>query len=343
MGAGRVAEALVGWIAGPTAIGKSEIALCLAEARGWAILSVDSRQIYRRLDRGTAKPSPEERARVPHLLLDALDPVEPSSAGRFRALALESLRALGDRGGRALAVGGAGFYWEALTRGLHPLPPASAPVRQRHEEILVREGPEGLHRRLAAVDPVTATRLAPADRQRVSRALEVHELTGLPLSALLHAPRGPETRRPVVALLRERGDLHRRIENRCEAMLAAGLLDEIRALLASGLSASAPGLRTVGYREFLPHLLDGEPLATCREAFLRNTRQYAKRQETWLRGRVPERVEIRIREGESTASLLARVDSALAASLDGDSDAAPGPRARMRDGGGRPAGEENRA
>ncbi len=343
MGAGRLTETLVGWIAGPTAVGKSEIALSLAEARGWAILSVDSRQIYRRLDRGTAKPSPEERARVPHLLLDALDPVETSSAGRFRALALASLRELGDRGGRALAVGGAGLYWEALTRGLHPLPPASASIRQRHEEILDREGPAGLHRRLAAVDPVTAARLAPPDRQRVSRALEVHELTGLTLSALLHAPRGPETRRPVVALIRERGDLHRRIERRCEAMLAAGLLDEIRALLLSGLPASAPGLRTVGYREFLPHLLDGESLASCREVFLRHTRHYAKRQETWLRGRVPERIEIRIREGEPAESLRARVDRALTASLEGAADASRGAWSRSRRDGVPSEGEENHA
>jgi tRNA dimethylallyltransferase len=303
---------VVGWLAGPTAAGKSEIALSLAARRGWAILSVDSRQIYRGLDVGTAKPTPAERARVEHLLVDVLDPREACSAGRFRALALEALAPLDARGRRVLAVGGAGLYWEALVRPLHPLPPADPERRAAHAEIIEREGLAALHRRLAAVDPITAGRLAPEDRQRVSRALEVYESSGRPLSEWLGQARAGRVPLPVAALVPERAELERRIAARVEAMLRGGLLAEIARLLESGVPPAAPGLRSVGYREFLPHLLEDAPLAACRARFLEHTRQYAKRQLTWLRGRVPEHLRIDWAAGEPAAAAEVRVERALA-------------------------------
>jgi tRNA dimethylallyltransferase len=304
---------MLGCLTGPTAVGKTEVGLLLAESRGWAILSVDSRAIYRRLEIGTAKPTPEERARVPHLLLDALDPTEACSAGRFRALAGLALSAAAAEGKRVLAVGGAGLYWEALTRGLHLLPASDPEIRARHAGIVREEGPEGLYRRLLELDPVRAAQLAPRDRQRVGRALEVAELAGRPMSRILRdqeregaAPAASGTP-PVIVLLRPREDLYRRIERRCRAMVEAGLVAELRSLLDAGISPEAPGLRTVGYREFLPHLLQRVPLESCLERFLADSRRYAKRQETWLRHRLPERREFHLEEGEAPPRTAARI------------------------------------
>lgn len=311
---------LIGWLAGPTAAGKTEVAVSLAERRGWAVLSLDSRQIYRGLDLGTAKPSAEQRRRVEHLLLDRLDPSERCSAGRFRALALAALAELDGRGRSAIAVGGAGLYWEALVRPLHPLPSASPAIRAEHDEVVRREGASGLYRRLYRVDPETADRLAPADRQRVSRALEVYELSGAPLSRWLATGRAASLDLPVVALFRDPADLRERIHRRCEAMLEAGLLDEIRGLLAGGLPPGAPGLRTVGYREFLPHLLDGAPLGPCWARFVRDTWHYARRQMTWLRGRVAAHRAVRWAAGRSADAVEREAESCLDAARPGSPD-----------------------
>ena len=304
-------DCLAACILGPTAVGKTEVALLVAERAGLEILSVDSRQIYRRLELGTAKPTAAERARVRHHLLDALDPGETCSARRFRDLALVALKEAGERSVRLLGVGGAGLYWEALVRGLHDLPSASAEIRARHVRLLAEEGPDALHRRLRTVDPPTATRLAPGDTQRVSRALEVHELTGLPLSALHREPRPDARAIPTVALVRDRADLYQRIEERCLRILDAGLVAELRDLLATGVPADAPGLRTVGYREFLPHLLEGKPLSACIEEFVRDSRRYAKRQGTWLRHRVPDAVVLHVEADETPEETAERVSAAL--------------------------------
>lgn len=313
MSDGDPREFLAAGILGPTAVGKTAVALLLAERLGLEILSLDSRQIFRRLDIGTAKPTAAEHARVPHHLLDVLEPAEACSAGRYRELALDVLRSAGGRGVRLLGVGGAGLYWEALVHGLHELPRASAEIRVRHTRLLAAEGADALHRRLRDVDPETAARLAPGDIQRVSRALEVAEITGKPLSTLLRGPR-PESRAiPVVALLRDRADLYRRIEERCACILDAGLVQELRGLLAAGVPPEAPGLRTVGYREFLPHLLEGKPLPKCVEEFVRDSRRYAKRQETWLRHRVPEAIVVRVDADETAEVTAERVGVVLAA------------------------------
>jgi len=339
------APALVGFVTGATAVGKSEAALLLCEQREWELLSVDSRQVYRGLDVGTAKPTAAERARVVHHGIDLIEPSQAFSAGGFREYALGVLEQARRSGRRLLAVGGAGFYWEALIRGLHPLPPASPEIRRRHARIVAEEGPEALHALLRSVDPATAARLAPRDRQRASRALEVAELTGIPLSAHLRGrrtgslgggpadgwvdPKGGTPAEPpredaidqtlpmIVALTRPRPELYRRIEERCRRMMAAGLVAELAALLRQGVPPDAPGLRTVGYREFLPHLLEGRALAVCEEGFVRASRRYAKRQETWLRHRLPERIELRVGDEEPAAETAVRIARALAGGGEG--------------------------
>ncbi len=303
-------RALAGYLAGPTAVGKTEAALLLAERRGLAILSVDSRQVYRGLNIGAAKPTRSELARVEHILLDILDLTEPCSAGAFRRMAVEALD--GRAPGSVLAVGGAGFYWEALTRDLHPLPPADPGVRARHCAIIDSEGVEGLYRRLKEIDPGAAARLSPRDRQRISRALEVAEISGRPLSRILAEPRPcPAESVPVVALLRPRDELYSRIEERCRKMLDAGLLDELRGILDRGVDPSAPGLRTVGYREFIPHVVADAPLEPCVEEFVRNTRRYAKRQETWLRNRTPGVRFVHTSTREDPQAVSRRVEASL--------------------------------
>lgn len=303
-------QALAGYLAGPTAVGKTEAALMIAERRGLAILSVDSRQIYHELKIGTARPTPSELARVEHLLVDILDLTEPCSAGAFRRMAIEALE--GRAPGSVLAVGGAGLYWEALIRNLHPLPQADPGVRSRHCAILESEGVEGLYRRLQEIDPEAAARLSPRDRQRISRALEVAEISGRPMSRILAEPRPvPAEHVPVAALLRPRAELYPRIEDRCRRMLDAGLLDEVRGILERGVDPSAPGLRSVGYREFIPHLVADVPLERCIAEFVRNTRRYAKRQETWLRNRTPGVQFIHTSGSEDPEVISRRVESAL--------------------------------
>lgn len=310
----RLPRPPVAFLAGPTGVGKTEIGVGLAERHGWSIVSLDSRQIYRGLEIGTAKPTPRERERAAHHLIDRLDPGEACSAGRFRRLYLEALERLEREGRRALAVGGAGFYWEACTRGLHDLPQASAEIRREQERILRTEGVAGLYRRLLETDPRAAAGLEPTDRQRIGRALEINLLTGRTLHEVFSdAPPRPGPPAPVVVLLRDRRELARRIEERCRKMLDDGLLEEIRGLLDAGVSPDAPGFRTVGYREFLPHLLEGASLREATERFLRNSRRYAKRQETWFRNRVADRIEIRIPETERAERSVLRVEEAIRA------------------------------
>ena len=304
---------VVALLTGPTAVGKSDLALALAEAHGWEIVSIDSRQVYRGLPIGTAQPSAAEQARVRHHLIACLDPRESCSAGRFRELFAEVLADLEARGRRALAVGGTGLYWEAIARGIHELPPASPEIRARHAAIIEAEGVSGLRRRLERVDPASAARFGALDRQRIGRALEVLELTGRTLSDHIDASLLPPllSGTPVIWMSRERGELYARIEARCGRMLELGLVDELRALLASGCPATAPGLRTVGYRQLLPHVLEGRPLERCREEFGRETRRYAKRQETWFRHRLGASTRLDTSGEEPLETLLSRLEQAV--------------------------------
>ncbi|MEW6166633.1 MAG: tRNA (adenosine(37)-N6)-dimethylallyltransferase MiaA [Pseudomonadota bacterium] len=272
---------------GPTASGKTGLALALAKRLPVEIVSVDSAQVYRGMDIGTAKPSPEVLARVPHHLVDILDPTEIYSAARFAADARGLIDAIRARRCIPLLVGGTMLYFRALQQGLSELPPADADLRARLERQARVEGWPALHAKLQSVDPETAARLHPNDQQRIQRALEIYELTGMPPSALQGQASGGELRGPVrrLALLpAQRAMLHERIAQRFDAMMAQGLLEEVRSLRARGdLRADLPSMRAVGYRQLWAHL-DGR--LTLPEAVARAvaaTRQYAKRQLTWLR------------------------------------------------------------
>ena len=277
-------------LAGPTASGKSMAALALAERLPLEIVSVDSALVYRGMDIGTAKPSRAERAQVPHHLIDILDPLESYSAARFAHDAAELVQAINARGHLALLVGGTMLYFKALTAGLHALPPADPALRTALEIEAAALGWPALHARLAHVDPARAARLSPNDGQRIQRALEVYQLSGRTLSALQGSGdpalgAGRFSALPLLSLEPvERGWLHRRIEARLDAMLALGLLDEVRTLRARGdLHAELPSMRCVGYRQAW-EALDGRwPMAQLRERAIAATRQLAKRQITWLR------------------------------------------------------------
>ena len=279
-------------LAGPTASGKSAAAMALAEQMGAEIVSVDSALVYRGMDIGTAKPSVAERSRVPHHLIDIRDPAQAYSAAEFCRDAVAAVAAIHARGRPALLVGGTMLYFKALFEGLDALPAGDAGVREAIEAQAAAEGWPALHRQLAQVDPVTAARLAPNDAQRIQRALEVHRVSGEPLSALQGRGRGAAaTLVPTRFLSLEpasRAWLHERIAQRFDAMLAAGLLDEVRALRARGdLHAGMPSMRCVGYRQawsMLEGLEDGGNEAQLRERGIAATRQLAKRQLTWLRG-----------------------------------------------------------
>jgi len=284
-------------LAGPTAAGKSASTLALAERWPLEIVNVDSATIYRGMDIGTAKPTAAERARVPQHLLDILDPAQSYSAAEFRSDALRLIGEIRARGRIPLLAGGTMMYYKALREGLDDLPQADPALRAELEARAARLGWPALHAELAALDPATAARLAPNDSQRIQRALEICMLSGQPMSALLtRAQRRPaeDAGRYVTISLEpsERAALHARIAQRFDAMLQAGLLEEVRALHARpDLHPGLPSVRCVGYRQMWAHL-DGEAtLAEAREQAIAATRQLAKRQITWLRAQ-PSRIVV---------------------------------------------------
>lgn len=274
-------------LAGPTASGKSALAMAIAERFPVEIVSVDSAQVYRGMDVGTAKPSPEERARIPHHLIDILDPTEAYSAARFRADALRLVDAVRARGRMALLVGGTMLYFKALLQGLAELPAADADVRAEIDREATARGWPALHAELAGIDPPTAARLEPGDAQRIQRALEVHRLTGRPLSALIEQAQGAAADFPYVAVAlvpSDRAALHARIAERFDAMLRAGLVDELVDLRRRyPLHAGLPSMRCVGYRQAWDFLEGRYATAELRDRGIFATRQLAKRQLTWLR------------------------------------------------------------
>ena len=271
---------------GPTASGKTGVALELAARLPVEIVSVDSAQVYRGMDIGTAKPDGETRARVRHHLLDLIDPDQAYSAARFRIDALAAIADIRARGCVPLLVGGTMLYFKALREGLSDLPPANVAVRARLDARAAGEGWPALHAELARLDPATAARLDPTDSQRIQRALEVYELSGRPISALQGARRSPaEAGFVSLALIpHDRAELHRRIATRFDAMLAAGLVDELSGLRRRfRLDASMPSMRCVGYRQawqFIAGVGDRDELRARGAAA---TRQLARRQLTWLR------------------------------------------------------------
>lgn len=272
-------------IVGPTGVGKTALAVALA--RDWPLeaVSVDSRQVYRRMDIGTGKPSADERRALPHHLLDVVEPDEPYDAARFVREARAALAEVRARGRWPVLVGGTGLYLRALVRGLAPLPPADPELRRRLRAEAAADGPVALHRRLAALDPETAACLHPRDLVRVTRALEIALVTGRPASAVRRGAWG-ETASPyravTIGLTMGREALYVRLDARVERMLADGLRAEVEGLLAAGFGPDLPAMHGIGYRHLVPVVQRGASLADAVRAMKRDTRRYAKRQWTWF-------------------------------------------------------------
>ena len=314
-------------LAGPTASGKTAAALAIARALPVEIISVDSALVYRGMDIGTAKPSAAELAAVPHHLIDIRDPLQAYSAAEFCTDARQLIADITARGKLALLVGGTMLYFKSLAEGLDDMPRADPVLRAEIEARGRALGWPALHAELAQVDPVTAARLNPADSQRIQRALEVYRLSGQPMSSL-HAikkvattpittgPRGqndaknlPDQRLLISLEPTDRAWLHARIAQRFDAMLAAGLLDEVQALRARGdLHPDLPSMRCVGYRQAWEALDSLWPMAELRDRGVFATRQLAKRQITWLRAS-PERRAVPCDAPDALARVLALAEA----------------------------------
>ncbi len=272
-------------IVGSTATGKSSLAMALAHDFEGEILNADALQVYRGFDIGTAKPSVEERAQVPHHLIDCREPSEPFSAGQFARLARACLDDIHQRGRLPIVVGGSGLYVRALFEGIHEIPAVDPSVREALNRRLETEGLDALRTELARLDPATERRLAPNDRQRILRALEVALGTGRPLARWIAAESTEKKELEVMklGLTMARPLLYDRIEQRVETMLEEGWLEEIESLLRGGLSGHEAAFQAIGYRQLADHVRGESSREEAVEAIVRATRRYAKRQETWFR------------------------------------------------------------
>ena len=292
-------------IVGPTAVGKTEISLAIAEEIGAEIISADSMQVYRGMDIGTAKPTLQERARVPHHLIDVADPKEEFSAGRFVQLADEAIKDITVRGKVPLVAGGTGMYIRALTEGLFEGPGADFALR---EELMdaERKEPGALYNMLKKADPKAAEKIHPSDIRRIIRALEVFQKSGMPISESQSqwgargsatgsatgsdrrsdrgADRGGRYNCKIAGLTMPRPELYRRIDARVDKMLDEGFLGEVKTLRDSGCTREMPSMHALGYKQLMAHL-DGElSLDEAARLIKRDTRHYAKRQYTWFNG-----------------------------------------------------------
>jgi tRNA dimethylallyltransferase len=272
-------------IIGPTAVGKTDLSLSIARELEAEIVGGDSRQMYRFLDIGTAKPSAAQRQAVPHHLIDIVDPDDSLNAARFTQLAWGCIHTIEARGKLPLVVGGSGFYIRALTDGLFAGPGANRHLRTALEAEAQNLGLQALHDRLAAVDPAAAHRIHPHDRVRIIRALEIYALTGTPISQWQCQWQNPVRQRAfvLIGLRRAREDLRRRIAARTEAMLQMGLEPEVRRVLAMGYPSTLPSLQSVGYGEIIAYLNGQWDLSHARELIERHTWHLVKRQMTWFR------------------------------------------------------------
>jgi tRNA dimethylallyltransferase len=270
-------------IVGPTASGKTELAVRVAERLGGEIVSADSVQIYRHFDLGSGKPSAADLARAPHHLIGVLDPLDHADAARFAALAQAAIDDARARGKRPIVCGGTFLWVKALLFGLAEAPPASEVIRDRHRALTLAEGRPALHALLAAVDPIIATRLHPNDFVRVSRALEVHELTGEAMSSwqARHGFATSRVRARLVGLAVAPEELTRRITARVGGWIEAGWVEEVRRLSAAGYDR-ARAMGSVGYREARAQLEAPIPVADLATLIVRSTRIFARRQRTWL-------------------------------------------------------------
>lgn len=272
-------------VAGPTASGKSDLGLKLAQRLGGEIVCMDSMQIYRRMDIGTAKPTAQERALLPHHMLDVADPTEAYAVADYAVAAEQVIAQILSRGRVPILVGGTGLYLKALMDGLS-LGGAGGDERLRAELNALADEPGGkerLHARLAAVDPETAARLHPNDRRRVIRAIEVYEQTGAPMSCQNHAAQERPFRVLPLALDWPRELLYARLETRVHRMMEMGLLSEVRALLESGVAPAAQSMQGIGYKELIPAAMGQDDVNRAVWDIIVHTRHYAKRQGTWLR------------------------------------------------------------
>jgi tRNA dimethylallyltransferase len=310
-------------IMGPTASGKTAAALAIARALPCEIISVDSALVYRGMDIGTAKPTAQERAQVPHHLIDIIDPADSYSVAQFRADTLRLVEEITARGRTALLVGGTMLYFKGLNDGLDDLPGADPVIRAELEANAAMVGWPAMHARLKELDPVTAARLAPNDAQRIQRALEIIALSGQPMSQLLALREKTELPFQLVPFALEPSDravLHRRIATRFDAMLSdgededdddgiaeGGLIGEVRRLRArSDLHPGLPSMRCVGYRQAWEYLDGAIDFATLRETGIIATRQLAKRQLTWLRS-MPERIVIDCLKEDPAGEMLSQL------------------------------------
>ena len=270
---------------GPTAVGKTEIAIQLAQRLNAEIVSVDSRQIYRQMDIGTAKPTLEEQQAARHHLIDCVDISQPFSVADYQALADAAIADIQSRGRRVLLVGGAGLYFRAIIDGLFEGPGADMALRKQLEQEVAQHGVDVLHERLRACDPESAERIHPNNVVRVIRALEVYALTGTPMSEHQQQWHQENQRYPFIAfcLTMPRALLYRRIEQRVDIMLANGLLAEVESLLAAGYARDTAALRSFGYKELIAYLDRNCTYLEAVAQLKRNTRRFAKRQLTWFR------------------------------------------------------------
>lgn len=298
-------------IMGPTASGKTAAALALAQHLPCEIISVDSALVYREMNIGSAKPSAEERAAVPHHLIDIIDPAQAYSVAQFQQQVVQLVQQIKARGNLPLLVGGTMMYFNALMKGLGDLPPANPDIRARLDADIAADGIASLHARLAQLDPITANRLPPGDTQRIQRALEVIELSGQPMSTLFAQQ---TTTAPLIDILpfslepSERSVLHQRIAQRFDAMLANGFLDEMHQLRARGdLNLNMPSMRCVGYRQAWEFLDGSYDMAELRERGVIATRQLAKRQLTWLRS-MPDRVVLDCVQADLITPMLRQLE-----------------------------------
>jgi tRNA dimethylallyltransferase len=273
-------------IVGPTAVGKSEFAMELCPPIHGEIVNADSQQVYRYLDIGTGKPSTSDRARIRHHLIDIANPDEEFNAAMFRRLASEVIGQIHDRGGTPVVCGGTGLYLKALTRGLFEGPGRDLAIRRRIECEIDKSGLASLYKRLADIDPTVTSTIHPNDRQRVIRALEVHELTGKRLSEWQQQHAFQEQPFEVlrIGLKREHDELYDLINRRCDRMIEAGLLEEVRGLVARGYGLDLKPLRSIGYLQMGRVLAGMQNLLEALEEMKRETRHLARRQLTWFRG-----------------------------------------------------------
>jgi tRNA dimethylallyltransferase len=293
-------------VSGPTASGKTALALHLARTLPLEIVNADSLQVYRGMDIGTAKPSVSERREVPHHLIDIADPDEEYNAGRFVADAEEAIRGIRARGNFPLVAGGTGMYIRALLRGLDPLP-SDAGIRAALERRYEAEGSAALFAELRAIDPASASAIHPADRVRLLRALEVAAVAGAPPSGLKRrwTEAGGRFRILFIAISLDRKELYGRIDARVDDMFRRGLVAEVRGLLANGYGPELKPMKALGYRHVVSHIIGALSLPDAAEQTKRDTRRYAKRQTTWL-SREPDAVWIGAEGAAAAAAELAK-------------------------------------